>query len=298
LAGPLAPFALAIVVVSAFAGGACRAEPDEGPAPARAVTAARKAQPPPPCDAKDDPLLEGTFRDDFERTELGDAWRSTSYGAYYIRNGRLCIAKPRNHPIWLKRRLPENVRIEFEAIPLSTNADVKVELFGDGCAFDTEGRAYTATGYVAVLGAHNNSEHWLARLSEHGADLRKSALVAGAPSLATSKLIANTTYRVELARVDGRTLTFTANGVPIHRFDDPQPLSGPGHDHFAFSGWDAPVCFDKLVITPGGAPAAGAPANEPDAPGATTVPGATTDGALGTDGAAGGGRLDTGRTPG
>jgi hypothetical protein len=32
--------------------------------------------------------------------------------------------------------------------------------------------------------------------------------------------------------------------------EDPAPLTGPGHDHFAFNGWDAPVCFDRLTVTP------------------------------------------------
>ena len=28
------------------------------------------------------------------------------------------------------------------------------------------------------------------------------------------------------------------------------PLSGGGHDHFAFNDWDVPACFDDLLITP------------------------------------------------
>src|SRR5207247_1337704 len=87
--------------------------------------------------------------------------------------GAGCHAKPRTHPLWLKRKLATNVRVEFDATPTSANADVKAELFGDGCAFDVEGRDYTSTAYVAVLGAHSNSEHWLARMFEHGADAKK-----------------------------------------------------------------------------------------------------------------------------
>lgn len=232
----------------------CRAEPDEViPAPVRPPAAApvkKPAQPPPPCDSEKDPVLTQPFVDTFDRAELGDDWRSTSYGAYFIRTGRLCISKPRNHPLWLKRKLPTNVKVEFDATPTSNSADVKVELFGDGCAFDVDGRDYTATAYVAVLGAHNNTEHWLARLFEHGSDAKKTPLLAGAPSIASSRLVAQTTYHVEFARTDGKTVTFKVDGTPIHDLVDGQPLAGPGHDHFAFNGWDAPSCFDKLTVTP------------------------------------------------
>lgn len=245
---------LLLFPIAAFSAGAgCHAEPDDAlPAPPRPAAPPKKApaQPLEPCTAKDDPPLGGAFTDSFDRTELGADWRSTSYGAYFLKNGRLCIAKPRNHPLWLKRKLPTNVKVEFDATPLTINADVKAELFGDGCAFDVEGRDYTATAYVAVLGAHNNSEHWLARMYEHGTDAKKTPLVAGAPSIASSKLTVNTTYHVELSRADGKTLVFRVDGTEVHQMVDPQPLEGAGHDHFGFNGWDAPSCFDKLAITP------------------------------------------------
>jgi hypothetical protein len=231
---------------------ACHAEPDDAlPPPPKPPPAAKKAQAPAePCTSKDDPLITEVFTDSFDRADLGPDWKSTSYGAYFVKAGRMCIAKPRNHPLWLKKKLPANVRVEFEATPLSANADVKAEIFGDGCAFDTEGRDYTATSYVAVLGAHSNSEHWLARMFEHGPDAKKTPVIAGAPSIATGKLVVNTTYHVELARTDGRTLQFKVDGTVIHEMEDKEPLAGAGHDHFGFNGWDAPSCFDKLVITP------------------------------------------------
>lgn len=230
----------------------CKAEPDEVvAAPVRPPPAVRKpAQPPPPCDSNKDPALTAPFTDNFDRSELGDDWRSTSYGAYFLRNNKLCIAKPRNHPLWLKRRLPNNVRIELDAIPTSANADIKTEVFGDGCAFDTEGKDYTATAYVFVLGAHANSEHWLARLYEHGPDAKKTNLLAGAPSIASGKLIAQTNYHLVIERSDAKTISMKVDGTLIHEMVDPEPLAGVGHDHFAINGWDAPSCFDNLVITP------------------------------------------------
>ena len=232
-------------------GAACHAEPDDGTTTQKNGTVTHKAAPAsPPCNANGDPELKEPFRDDFDRGELGETdWHSTSYGAYYIKNGKLCSSKPRNHPAWLKRRLPTNVRVEFDAQPLSTNADVKAEIFGDGCSFDTAGGNYTASGYVGVLGAHNNSEHWLVRLYEHGNDAKKTTLVGG-PNIASSKLVSNHTYHVELSRSDGHTLQLIVDGVVVHSFDDPEPLTGPGHDHFGFNGWEPPVCFDNLVVTP------------------------------------------------
>jgi hypothetical protein len=32
--------------------------------------------------------------------------------------------------------------------------------------------------------------------------------------------------------------------------DDPNPLEGRGHDHFAFNDWEANLSFDNLRITP------------------------------------------------
>jgi hypothetical protein len=236
---------------------ACHAEPDDpGQAPQAPRGSAAPLRKPAGtipvqgCDKDNDPVLATQFADQFNRAELGDDWRSTGYGAYYLRAGRLCTSKPRNHPLWLKRKLPTNVRVTFDATPLTANADVKAELFGDGCAMDTEGRDYLSTSYVAVLGAHNNSEHWLARLYEHGPDLHHTALVAGGASIADSKLNQNQVYHVELSRSDGKTVDLTVDSVRVHSFEDGQPLLGTGHDHFALNGWDSPVCFDNIVVSP------------------------------------------------
>jgi hypothetical protein len=32
--------------------------------------------------------------------------------------------------------------------------------------------------------------------------------------------------------------------------NDREPLSGRGHDHFAFNNWDSDLWFDNLRITP------------------------------------------------
>jgi hypothetical protein len=241
-----------LVAAALAMAGACHAEPDDpNNGQQKNGNVSKKATPAaPPCSANADPELTAPFEETFERGELGETdWHSTSYGAYYIKNGKLCSSKPRNHPAWLRRRLPANVKVEFDATPQSGNADVKAEIFGDGCAFDTAGGNYTSTGYVAVLGAHNNTEHWLVRMYEHGTDAKKTTL-SGGPNIATNKLVSNVTYHVVLSRQDGKTLQLAVDGVPVQAFDDASPLVGPGHDHFGFNGWEPPVCFDNLVVTP------------------------------------------------
>ncbi len=228
----------------------CKAEPDDVLPPPPKAVAPKKVAPAPPCNAGSDPLLTETFKDDFDRTELGNDWATSSYGAYAIRGGRVCTQKPRNHPLWLKKRLPANVRVELEATAYSPDGDVKVELFGDGCSFDTEGKGYMATSYVAVLGAHKNTEHWLARMDEHGIGAKKTPLLAGTGSIQNGKLVQNQTYKLELSRTDGRTFSFKVDGVLVHEMADDKPLAGAGHDHFSLNGWEATVCFDKVTITP------------------------------------------------
>ncbi len=239
------------VVFAVAAGAACHAEPDDLPPPGKAAPAPKKMAAAPPCNAKDDPALTAVYENNFESPDLpAEVWNSTSYGAYVVKSGRVCTSKPKNHPLWLRRKLPTNVRVEFDATPLTNNADVKAELFGDGCMFDVEGKDYLSTGYVGVLGAHNNTEHWLARLYEHGSDLKKTVLDPASPTIDKARLAANTSYHVEMSRTDGRTLTLVVNAQLVHTFEDGQPLQGAGHDHFAFNGWEAAVCFDNLKVTP------------------------------------------------
>ncbi|MFI5300618.1 MAG: hypothetical protein ACHREM_21235 [Polyangiales bacterium] len=248
---PLPFLALALAVGAALVTSvACTPEPDDPAAAPKTAPVKPKLNPPKECEGKNDPVLTAPYLDDFDRADLGADWRQTSFGAYTIKSGSVCTAKPKNHPLWLKKKLPANVRVEFDAKALTAEIDIKAELFGDGCAFDEAGRDYTATSYVAVLGAHKNTEDWLVRQFEHGKDARKTTLSPTGETIATSKVQANHSYHFELSRTDGREVRFVVDGVVVHAFDDPAPLVGLGHDHFAFNGWEAAVCFDKLAITP------------------------------------------------
>ncbi|NLY92439.1 MAG: hypothetical protein GXY23_00290 [Myxococcales bacterium] len=193
------------------------------------------------CTPLGDPALpsEGFF-DDFERDAIGDAYRSTApAGVYKIVDGELRVQGARNRPLWLARRLPDDVRVEFTVRSESASGDIKVELFGDGVSKATS-ESYTATGYVVIFGGWNNSLNVVARLDEHGADR-----VVG-PKL---RVEPGKTYRFAIER-RGSLLTVHVDGVELMRFDDPEPLRGRGHDHFAFNDWEAKLAFDDLRITP------------------------------------------------
>ena len=76
-----------------------------------------------------------------------------------------------NHPLWLRKKLPRDVRIELDAWSNSPAGDIKIELFGDGHSYDPDAGAYMATGYEVIFGGWHNSKSIIARLDEHGKDM-------------------------------------------------------------------------------------------------------------------------------
>lgn len=195
------------------------------------------------------PLLTEPFKDDFERAAIGDAYYATG-GAFRIEGGRLCVKGARNHPLWLRHRLPPNARIQVEAEAGSSDGDIKLEAWGDGRAA-AKGASYVdATSYLAILGGWKNRFHVLARLDEHASDRRELVLEPGSDDPRQQPVVPGHRYRLKLERTDGHTLRFWADDVELASLNDPQPLAGAGHDHFAFNDWEAPVCFDQLLVEP------------------------------------------------
>lgn len=191
------------------------------------------------CTPQGDPTLDRAgFRDDFERAALGPLWQKTG-GNYEIRNGKLFVRQARNHPLWLRRRLPADVNIEFDVRSESPSGDIKVEVAGDGRSF-AKTTSYTATSYVIVLGGWNNSLNVIARMNEHGADR-----VVGPKH----RIEVGHNYHVRLQRKAG-VLTVWLDGHPLMKMNDRDPLLGRGHDHFAFNNWESELWFDNLKITP------------------------------------------------
>ena len=190
------------------------------------------------CTPQGDPALGANgFRDDFERSELGADWNPTTMAAYTLKNGQLRVKGARNKPLWLRRTLPQNVRIEFDVRSESAAGDIKIEVFGDGVS-KAETTSYTATSYVVIFGGWNNSLNVIARMNEHGDDR-----AVGPPY----KVVQGKTYHMKIER-RGSTIRAWVDDHELAKMTDPNPLSGPGHDHFAINNWESELWFDNLRI--------------------------------------------------
>jgi hypothetical protein len=237
-------------VVSCVPEGPATGDAGAAAAPARtAVPVAPIGARTPPDAAVSGPPITGVFQDDFERAELGPDWSALS-PRWKIAGGRLCARGARNRGIWLRRALPTNATIEFDAIAESEEGDLKAELWGDGKSGAT-GVSYTnATSYIAILGGWKNSKHVLARLDEHAEDRLDIDVDPESDDERARPVAPGQPYRFRIERADGRTLRWSINGVEYFELSDPDPLAGPGHEHLGFNEWDAPVCFDNLRIAP------------------------------------------------
>src|SRR5690606_15954273 len=100
--------------------------------------------------------------------------------------------------------------------------------------------SYTATSYVVIFGGWNNTTNAIARLDEHGDDR-----VVGP----RRRVEPGQTYHMRIER-QGNRITAWVDDVELAHMDDPDPLEGRGHDHFAFNDWEANLSFDNLRITP------------------------------------------------
>ncbi|MFK8000637.1 MAG: family 16 glycoside hydrolase [Polyangiales bacterium] len=191
------------------------------------------------CTPQGDPGIPADgFRDDFDRDQLGDVWHNTG-GPYELRDGWLHVRGARNKPLWLRRVLPRNVRIEVDVKSMSPEGDIKLEVFGDGTS-RAESEAYTATSYVIIFGGWDNSTNLIARMDEHADDR------AVGPA---RRVEMDQVYHLKIER-NGDTITAWVDGEELATMDDSDPLEGRGHDHFAFNNWQSDLYFDNLVITP------------------------------------------------
>ena len=178
------------------------------------------------------------FEDRFERDALGEAWRPTGPGAR-IERGRLVLEGLENHPVWLAVELPDDVHIAFDARAATESGDIKFEIAGDGRSYATSPN-YVASGYVLIFGGWDRTKNMIARRNEHGRDVTTSTEPLPEPGR---------TYHMEVWRT-GSTIRWEVDGKELLVFDDPNPLTGPGHRHFAFNNWQARTEFDNLRIDP------------------------------------------------
>ena len=90
------------------------------------------------------------------------------------------------------------------------------------------------------MGGWRNTLSAIARQHEHAAD----RVTRAEPSVVPGRK-----YHWTIRR-QGRVLSWLVDGKPFFTLDDPDPLRGPGHQSFGFSGWESKVHFDNLKISP------------------------------------------------
>jgi hypothetical protein len=190
------------------------------------------------------PVIAEPFTDNFDRADLGADWLDTSHVAT-LKNGKLNLANAYNHPVWLRRKLPHDVQIDFDAVSRSPAGDLKVEVFGDGESFDPDKGRYDPTSYMFVFGGWHNSKSIISRLGEHDEAVKASIDRVGGEPL----VLPGQSYHFTITR-KGNVLEWKLNGQPYLTWADPQPLEGPGHEFFAINDWEADVSFDNLTIRP------------------------------------------------
>ncbi len=193
------------------------------------------------CRVKDQPPVTERWADEFARDSPGDNYFATGDG-FAVMHGALSAHGAHNHPLWLRKKLPHDVRIEFDCWSTEQRGDIKVEVFGDGKSFDPDGGRYTAVGYEVIFGGWYNAKSIIARLDEHGKDVVERTL---------PKVVPNQRYHWKIERM-GRKLTWWIDDLtkPFLVYDDPHPLEGNGHEYLAFNNWETDTWFDNLVVTP------------------------------------------------
>jgi hypothetical protein len=212
--------------------------------------------------------MKTPFQDDFDRTvaqlspladgpgsatamqDPGSDWVATMLGAWRIEGGRLCGEHARNHGIWLKRALPVNARVEFDAVSQSPDGDIKAEYWGDGRSYATSLSYSNATSYLTIFGGWHNKFHVLARINEHGNDRQEITVDPNSDDPREKPVVTGQSYHMKIERNDGKTLKWWVDGNEMLTYADSAALVGPGHDHFGFNDWDAKVCFDNVRVVP------------------------------------------------
>jgi hypothetical protein len=177
-------------------------------------------------------------------------WIPTQPGIWHIEGGRLCGEHAKNHGIWLKRVLPVNARIEFDAIAMTNEGDVKAEYWGDGHSYATSLSYTNATSYLTIFGGQHNKFHVLARVNERGNDRQEITVTTDTDDPREKPVMTAQSYHFKVERSDGKSVKWWVDGNEMLTYADAQPLAGVGHDHFGFNNSDAKVCFDNVKVVP------------------------------------------------
>ena len=174
-------------------------------------------------------LLEGgelIFEDKFDRATLGKSWEIDT-DKWKVKDKALHIQNAENAGCWLKRSLPEKVRVEFDIRTQSKDGDLKCEIFGKNADHES--------GYIVILGGWKNSTSIIARLDEHGSDRLETTKTVVTPGK---------NHHFSLVRTDD-ALHWFVDGKHVLTYDDAEPLRGK---KFGFNNWATPAVIDNLKI--------------------------------------------------
>jgi hypothetical protein len=193
------------------------------------------------CKVKDPPPIKEEWTDLFERDSVGGNYYPSGDG-YSVKKGALNARGAKNHPLWLRAKIPRDVRVDFEAWSTEDRGDIKIEIFGDGHSYDADGGAYVASGYELIFGGWHNSKSIIARLDEHAPDVVQRTL---------PRVVPNQRYKWRIER-RANQLTWYIDDMtnPFLQLVDPRPLEGIGHEYLGFNNWETDTWFDNLVISP------------------------------------------------
>lgn len=212
-----------------------------------------------------DAPLSLPYSDTFDSDATIPAHYWTSGGQWRVRDGELLSPGVKNNPLWLKAKLPPNVRIDFDAKALSPDGDIRVEIFGDGENHNS--------GYELIQGGWNNALSAIVRYEETGRPLNqlrldaeqrareqhltgddllvKTGLFQADTSTKVEKpggLLVGKTYHWTIERRGG-VLRWSLDHQPFLELSDPLPLVGKHHDRFGLSSVDGDVLYDNLQVT-------------------------------------------------
>lgn len=181
------------------------------------------------------------FADDYSNPATVSTNYFSTGGLWRVVAGELLSPGVKNNPLWLLSGLPRDVVVEFDARCETPGGDIRAEIFGDGTDH--------GSGYVLIFGGWNNSRSVLARLDENapvkaGKDDGRERIVVGSSD---ARVIPGQKYHWKIQRT-GSVLVWSIDGRELLRMDDPNPLSGKGHDRFGLSTFETQVYFDNLVV--------------------------------------------------
>ena len=191
------------------------------------------------CRAKFEPIVSD-LSETFDRSDIGPAWRDSG-GKYRIVKGELSTQAAHHHPIWLERQLPTDISLEFDVRTTSQDADIRVLLFGDGKSTNPDAEGCQSSGYELVFGGWKNQLSVICRAGQTDGGHQRAR--------SDWPVVPERTYHFYITRKDG-VLSWYIDGHEMMSWSDPNPLSGTGHEAFAFDGGQSEVFFDNLVIGP------------------------------------------------